>query len=43
MACSGKKSNKYASGGRVKATIAKAGVTKNRNRRYSCGGKIKTK
>ena len=29
--------------GRVKPTIAKAGVTKNRKRRYECGGKLKTK
>ena len=29
--------------GRVKPTIAKAGVTKNRARRYDCGGKIKPK
>lgn len=35
--------NKYAKGGRVKAAIVKAGVTKNRSRRYSCGGKLKTK
>lgn len=43
MAC---KSNKYASGGRVsraKATTPKAGVTKNRSRRYGCGGKLKSK
>jgi ribosome-associated protein YbcJ (S4-like RNA binding protein) len=40
----GKKcANKYASGGRVKATVAKAGVTRNGKRRYSCGGKLKTK
>ena len=38
-----KKSNKKAAGGRVKATTSKAGVTKNRARRYDCGGKLKTK
>lgn len=38
-----KKGNKKSSGGRIKATIAKAGVTKNRSRRYGCGGKLKTK
>jgi hypothetical protein len=38
-----KKGNRKASGGRVKATMAKAGVTKNRARRYDCGGKLKTK
>jgi hypothetical protein len=38
-----KKANCYARGGRVKATVVKAGVTKNRSRRYSCGGKLKTK
>jgi len=41
------KVNKLASGGRkvgrVKPTIAKAGATKNRARRYGCGGKLKTK
>ena len=43
MAC---KSNKMASGGKIKrakATTSKAGVTKNRNRRYGCGGKLKSK
>ena len=41
-----KRSNKKAEGGkvgRVKPTIAKAGVTKNRSRRYGCGGKLKAK
>jgi hypothetical protein len=38
-----KKSNSYARGGRVKATIPKGGVTRNRGRRLSCGGKLKTK
>lgn len=38
-----KRSNKKAAGGRVKPTIAKAGVTKNRNRRYDCGDKLKAK
>jgi hypothetical protein len=35
--------NSYAKGGRVKANTIKAGVTKNRSRKYSCGGKLKTK
>lgn len=38
-----KKSNKKAGGERIKATTSKAGVTKNRNRRYECGGKLKAK
>jgi hypothetical protein len=38
-----KKTNSYAKGGRVRATVVKAGVTKNRSRRYSCGGKLKSK
>ena len=38
-----KRSNKKACGGRVKPTMSKAGVTKNRARRYACGGKLKTK
>lgn len=38
-----KSTNKKAMGGRIKPTIVKAGVTKNRSRRYSCGGKLKTK
>ena len=38
-----KKGNRKAAGGRVKPTMAKAGVTKNRERRYDCGGKLKTK
>lgn len=38
-----KRSNKKAGGGRVKPTMSKAGVTKNRTRRYDCGGKLKTK
>jgi hypothetical protein len=38
-----KKANCYARGGRVKATTSKAGVTRNGKRRYSCGGKLKTK
>jgi hypothetical protein len=41
-----KSCNSFAKGGkvgRVKPTIAKAGVTKNRSRRYGCGGKLKTK
>jgi hypothetical protein len=38
-----KRSNKKAGGGRVKPTMYKAGVTKNRARRYDCGGKLKTK
>lgn len=38
-----KRSNKKAGGGRVKPTMSKAGVTKNRARRYDCGGKLKTK
>ena len=29
--------------GRAKATTSKAGVTSSRNRRYDCGGKLKTK
>lgn len=29
--------------GRVKPTVVKAGVTKNRGRRYECGGKLKSK
>jgi hypothetical protein len=36
-----KKSNSHARGGRVKANTIKAGVTRNRQRRYSCGGKLK--
>jgi hypothetical protein len=43
MACSSKKSNKYAGGGRIKSNTTKAGVTRDRKRRYSCGGKLKTK
>lgn len=35
--------NKKSMGGRVKATLPKAGVTKNRSRRYGCGGKLKSK
>lgn len=41
-----KSCNCFAKGGkvgRVKPTIAKAGVTKNRSRRYGCGGKLKAK
>lgn len=38
-----KRSNKRAGGGRIKTTLPKAGVTKNRARRYECGGKIKSK
>ena len=38
-----KKANCYARGGRVKANVSKAGVTRNGKRRYSCGGKLKTK
>jgi hypothetical protein len=38
-----KKSNIYARGGRVKANTTKAGVTRDRKRKYSCGGKLKTK
>ena len=38
-----KKSNKKATGGRVKANLPKHGVTKNRSRRYDCGGKLKAK
>ena len=38
-----KRSNKKAEGGRVKANIPKAGVTKNRGRKYGCGGKLKNK
>ena len=38
-----KRSNKKSEGGRVKATVPKAGVTKNRGRRYDCGGKLKVK
>ena len=34
---------KTAGRGRVKATTPKAGVTKNRTRKYGCGGKLKTK
>lgn len=37
---------KKASGGKMsrpKATTSKAGVTKNKGRRYDCGGKLKTK
>lgn len=29
--------------GRAKPTMSKAGVTANRNRRYGCGGKLKSK
>lgn len=43
MACSSKKSNSYAKGGRIKATTSKAGVTRNGKRRYGCGGKLKAK
>ena len=38
-----KRSNKKAAGSRVKANVPKAGVTKNRSRRYGCGGKLKVK
>lgn len=40
------KNKKKADGGRIgraKATTSKAGVTSSRNRRYGCGGKLKTK
>ena len=37
-----KKSNKKASG-RAKPAVPKGGVTRNRNRRYGCGGKLKAK
>jgi hypothetical protein len=44
MATKTKKSgNCYARGGRVKSTVSKAGVTRNRSRRLACGGKLKTK
>lgn len=36
-------SNKYAGGGRIKATTSKAGVTRNGKRKYGCGGKLKSK
>lgn len=29
--------------GRVKPTTSKAGVTKDRTRKYACGGKVKRK
>lgn len=32
---------KLSSGARVKPTMIKAGVTKSRDRRYECGGKLK--
>ena len=35
--------SKKSFGGRIKPVIAKAGVTKNRARRYGCGGKVKNK
>ena len=38
-----KSGNKRAGGGRVRATTPKAGVTKNRSRKYGCGGNIKNK
>jgi len=38
-----KRSNKKAAGGRVKANTTKAGVTRDRSRKYGCGGKFKTK
>lgn len=38
-----KDGNCFAKGGRVKANIPKAGVTKNRKRKYGCGGKLKSK
>lgn len=38
MAC--KCGNKFAAGGRVKANTIKAGVTKDRSRKYGSGGKI---
>lgn len=44
MVC--KKSNKMASGGKIgraKPMTAKASMTKNRSRRYGCGGKLKSK
>lgn len=37
-----KKKSKSANG-RAKPAVPKAGVTKNRSRRYDCGGKLKTK
>ena len=36
-----KSSKKASSGSRVKPMIGKAGVTKNRSRRFECGGKLK--
>ena len=38
-----KSSNSFAKGGRVKANTTKAGVTRDRKRKYGCGGKLKTK
>jgi len=38
-----KRSNKKSEGGRVKANTTKAGVTRDRSRKYGCGGKLKTK
>lgn len=38
-----KKSNKKSYGGRIKANTTKAGVTKDRKRKYGEGGKLKAK
>lgn len=38
-----KKNSGVKKGSRVKPTVVKAGVTKNRGRRYDCGGKLKSK
>jgi hypothetical protein len=34
---------KFASGGKIKSNTTKAGVTRDRKRKYGCGGKLKTK
>jgi hypothetical protein len=38
-----RRSNKRSYGGRVSASLPKAGITKSGSRRYSCGGKLKNK
>lgn len=36
-----KKNNGKKNTGRARPVVAKAGVTRNRDRRYGCGGKLK--
>lgn len=38
-----KATRKVSNGGRVKSNTTKAGITRDRQRKYGCGGKLKTK